>query len=64
VGVRIVSLGARQVFRGPTGRWVDAVCQSITGLDATRRFFANHSAEIDGHRRLMGIAYRKARDAV
>jgi hypothetical protein len=42
------SMGVKQVFRGPAGRWVEAVRQTITGFDATQHFFANHSAEVDG----------------
>lgn len=52
------------MFPGPAERWVDAVRQTITGFGATQHFLANHSAEIDGHRRRIGIAYRKATGAV
>jgi hypothetical protein len=40
------------------------VRQTITGFDATQHSLASHSAEIDGHRRRIGIAYRKATGAV
>ncbi len=35
IAVDFTSMGVKQVFRGPTERWVDAVRQTITSFDAT-----------------------------
>jgi hypothetical protein len=55
-----ISMGVKQVFRGPAEGWVDAVRRTITGFDATQHFFANHSAEVDGDR-AVDTRYMQAR---
>ena len=54
------SFGSREVYRGGAAGWVDAIRETIAGMDATQHLMANHVHAFDGADRCTLTTYLRA----
>ena len=54
------SFGSREVYRGPADGWIDAIRETIAGMDATQHLMANHVHAFDGPDRCTLTCYMRA----